>query len=48
MKLDILISWSSKVNSSMEMKECGLGLFIEIIVLDVSYPRELTLLNLEF
>ena len=25
-----------------------LGVFIEIIVLDVSYPRELTLLNLEF
>jgi hypothetical protein len=32
----------------MEMREFGLGLLIDIIVLDVSYPKKLTMLNLEF
>jgi len=30
------------------MREFGLSLFIEIIALDVRYPRKLTLLNFEF
>jgi hypothetical protein len=32
----------------MEMKEFGLGLFIEIILLDVIYPRELICLIWSF
>jgi hypothetical protein len=32
----------------MKMREFGLSLFIEIIALDVRYPRKLTLLIFEF
>jgi len=47
-KLDSLISWSFRGNSSIKMGEFGLGFFIEIIAMDVRYPRKLTLINLEF
>jgi hypothetical protein len=32
----------------MKMREFKLGLFIEIVALDVRYPRKLTLLNFDF
>jgi hypothetical protein len=32
----------------MKMRDFGLSLFIEIIALDVRYPRKLTVLNFEF
>jgi len=48
MKLDSFDSWSSRGNSSMKIREFGLGLFKDIVALDVSYPRKFTLHNLEF
>ena len=48
MKLDSFVSWSSRGNSSLEIRIFGLGIFIEIIALDVSYPSQLILFNLEF
>jgi hypothetical protein len=37
MKLDSFVSWYSRGNSSMQMREFALGLYIDIVAMDVSY-----------